>query len=83
MIVTFAGKSYDCAKAVREGGNAVLHLTGGGAVEFVGVRDDAWEKFHLDGGAWEIVTPAPSNEERLDALEAAMLAVMMGGMSGV
>lgn len=52
MKVTYAGQAYDCTKAVRESDKATLYLTDGGAVEFMGVSDAAWEKFQFEGGDW-------------------------------
>lgn len=52
MKVTYAGQTYDCTKAVREGDKAALYLTDGNMVEFVGVSEAAWEKFQFEGGGW-------------------------------
>lgn len=79
MNVTFAGQTYHCTKAIREGNKATLHLTDGGMVEFSSVTDAAWNKFAFEGGQWEVIKPVPSDTVRLDALEAAMLTIM-GGM---
>ncbi|HIS64778.1 MAG TPA: hypothetical protein IAA83_05335 [Candidatus Avoscillospira avistercoris] len=82
MKVIYGYDSYDCTKAVRDGNKATLYLTGGGTVEFVGVSEPAWDQFQFEDGSWDVVEPAPSAADRLDALEAAVLA-MMGGMTNV
>ena len=61
MTVIFAGKSYDCTRAVKDGNNATLYLTEGGTVELIGVSN--WDAFELEGGAWETAAPAPTVEE--------------------
>lgn len=76
MKVTYAGQTYDCTKAIRQGDNATLHLTSGDSLEFIGVSEIAWSKFHLEDGEWETEKQSPSDSDRLDALEAAMLAIM-------
>lgn len=77
MIVRFGEEEFVCDRAVRSGDKATLHLTKGGVAEFCGVSEEGWKQFEVTGGDWE--ADAPTEEERLAALEAAMLAVMMGG----
>ena len=61
MTVIFAGKSYDCTKAVKGVNKATLYLAEGGPVKFSGIND--WSAFELEGGAWETAAPAPTVEE--------------------
>lgn len=65
MKVTYAGESFDCTKAVRNGNKATLYLTDGGTVEFVGVSDAVWDQFQFEGGDWE--EEEPTEMERLRA----------------
>ena len=51
MIITFAGQSYDCEKAVRNGNRATLYLTEGNTVQFFGVSD--FSAFVFEDGGWE------------------------------
>ena len=81
MIVTAAGEEFVCDRAVRSGDQATLYLTRGGIVEFSGVSEEGWKQFEITGGSWE--SAAPTELERLAALEAAMLAVMTGGSANV
>lgn len=55
MQITFAGQSYICTKAVREGKNATLYLEDGGTVEMIGVND--WSAITLEGGTWTETPP--------------------------
>lgn len=73
MTVTFAGESFDCTEAVRDGDRAILRLREGGCVEFIGVG--SWEDFSLEDGAWS--APAVTPEEQLRA-DVDFIAVMMG-----
>lgn len=73
MTVTFAGKPYDCSKAIREKDHAALHLTGGGTVEFGGVSD--WNVFKLENGEWS--APEVSVQEQLRA-DVDFLSIMTG-----
>lgn len=77
MIVRFGEEEFVCDRVVRSGDKAKLYLTKDGIVEFCGISEEGWKQFSLIGGDWE--ADAPTEEERLAALEAAMLAVMMGG----
>lgn len=79
MTVTVAGQSFPCTRAVKDGNAATLYLSDGGMAEFRGIHD--WDAFALEGGEWE--SALPSEADRLAALEAAVLAVMMGGLSNV
>lgn len=83
MKVTCFGQTYDCAKAVRRDDSATLYLTDGGTVQFSGVTESAWECFTLEDGSWVTEPTIPSDTARIDALESAMLAMMMGGSSNV
>lgn len=73
MTVTFAGQSFDCTKAVKNGENATLYLTEGGSVEFIGVSD--WSAFSLEGGDWSAPDVTPQEQLRADL---DFLAVMTG-----
>ena len=65
MTVTFAGQSFDCEKAVRNGDKATLYLTDGGAVEFVGVSD--WDAFVFEDGGWDLHEIKSDKETELSA----------------
>ena len=65
MKVAYANETYDCKKAVRNGDRAALYLADGGTVEFTGVSDAGWDRFHLEGGDWE--SGEPTELERLRA----------------
>lgn len=80
MIVTYANQSYDCTKAIREGEKATLYFADGSAVEFSGVADSAYEKFRFESGAWDVITPLPSDKERLSAIESAVTTLMLAGV---
>ena len=82
MNVTYANQIYHCSRAIRTGSKATLYLTDGSTVEFVGVSESAWEHFQLEDGDWEIGQETPSDTDRLDALESAILA-LMGGINSV
>lgn len=77
MIVRFGEEEFSCDRAVKSEDKATLYLTKGGVVEFSGVSDDGWKQFEITGGDWE--SSAPTELERLTALESAMLTMMMGG----
>ena len=55
MTITFAGKSYICIKAVRDGKNATFYLEDGGTVELIGVND--WGAIAIEGGTWTETPP--------------------------
>lgn len=73
MTISFAGQSYDCTRAVKDGNNAILYLAEGGTVEFSGVHD--WGAFILEGGDWS--APAVTPEEQLRA-DVDFIAAMTG-----
>ena len=75
MTVYFAGQSFECAHAVKNNTSATLALADGGVMEFQGVNN--WEAFTIEGGDWEAAPPSQS--DRIAALEAGLLALMMGG----
>lgn len=77
MIVKFGEEEFVCDRAVRTQDSATLYLTKGGIVEFSGISEAGWKQFEVTGGDWE--SAAPTELERLSALESAMLAMMMGG----
>lgn len=77
MIVKFGEEEFVCDRAVRTQDAATLYLTKGGIVEFSGISEAGWKQFEVTGGDWE--SAAPTELERLSALESAMLAMMMGG----
>lgn len=79
MTVTFANQTYDCLKALRYTNYAVLYLTDGGTAEFSGISETGWNQFQLSGGSWKMAPTIPTDAQRLDALEAAVLDIM-GGM---
>lgn len=64
MTISFAGQSYDCARAVKDGSSATLYLTDGGAVEVSGVSD--WTAFQLEGGEWSLPDITPEEQLRAD-----------------
>ena len=74
MIVRFGEEEFVCDRAVKSEDKATLHLTKGGVTEFVGVSEEGWNQFEIIGGDWE--TAAPTELERLAALEAALLSLM-------
>lgn len=76
MIVTYMNENYDCVRAVRAGNRATLNLSDGGIVEFVNVKDHAWNQFSFDSGGWEIIEPTTSLKARMDSFEAAMKEIM-------
>lgn len=64
MTISFAGQSYDCTRAVKDGNNATLYLAEGGTVEFFGVSN--WEAFQLEGGEWSAPEVTPEEQLRAD-----------------
>lgn len=74
MIVKFGEEEFVCDRAVRSEDKATLYLTKGGVVEFSGISEDGWRQFEMTGGDWE--GTAPTELERLAALEKAMLSMM-------
>ena len=76
MIVHFGEEEFVCDRAVKSEDKVTLHLTKGGVVEFSGISEEGWKQFEITGGDWE--SAAPTELERLSALESAML-TMMGG----
>lgn len=76
MTIYFAGQSYDCTRAVKDGDKATLYLTEGGSVEFNGVN--RWEDFQLEGGDWSLPDVTPEEQLRADVdFIAAMTGVML------
>lgn len=73
MTISFAGQSYDCTRAVKDGNNATLYLTEGGTVEFSGVHD--WEAFTIQDGDWS--APGVTLDEQLRA-DVDFIAAMVG-----
>lgn len=73
MTIYFAGQSYECARAVKDGQNATLYLEEGGTVELSGVHD--WETIQLEGGEWSEPEVTPTEQLRADM---DFLAIMTG-----
>lgn len=73
MKVSFLGETYDCTKAVKNGANATLYLSAGGAVEFRGVG--SWDLFTLEDGDWSL--PEVTEQQQLRA-DVDFIAIMMG-----
>ena len=73
MTVTFAGQRFTCSKAVRDGDNATLFLTQGGAVEFSGVHN--WDAFTIQDGDWSAPDITPEQQLRADV---DFIAIMTG-----
>lgn len=73
MKIHFAGQSYDCARAVKDGQNATLYLEEGGTVTYSGVHN--WEAFTLEDGDWSLPDIAPEEQLRADV---DFLAIMTG-----
>lgn len=73
MTLIFAGKTYDCTRAIKSNDKVTLFLTESGTVEFSGVSD--WNAFTLEGGEWAL--PEVTAEEQLRA-DVDFLAAMTG-----
>lgn len=80
MQISYAGQSYDCVKAVRDGGKATLYLADGGMVEFAGVSETAWEKFEFEGGSWYQPPLEEVKAGKIADLSAACNAAIVAGM---
>ena len=80
MQISYAGQSYDCVKAVRDGDKATLYLADGGMVEFAGVSETAWEKFEFEGGSWYQPPLEEVKADKIADLSAACNAAIVAGM---
>jgi hypothetical protein len=75
MFVTAYGTRYDCARAVKGSDYIRLYDAAGTLIaSFDGIAD--FSGYTIEGGTWE--APLPTEKERLDALEAAMLEMILG-----
>lgn len=73
MTVTVYGNRFECAKAIKGPDYVKLYDTNSVlAAEFLGVT--SFDGYEIEGGDWEM--PLPTEEERLSALEAAIMALM-------
>lgn len=52
MKITYANKTYDCFKAVKTNNKAILYLKNGEKFEYIGVKEEEWDKFIFEGGTW-------------------------------
>ena len=64
MTISFAGQSYDCTRAVKDGNNATLYLAEGGTATFSGVHN--WDAFTIQGGDWSAPDVTPEEQLRAD-----------------
>ena len=75
MIVTANGERIECDKAIKGENFIELYMDGAKIASFQGISD--FSGYSIEGGEWEI--PLPSQQERLEALELAMLEMVLGG----
>ena len=75
MIVTVNGERIECDKAIKGENFIELYMGGAKIASFEGISD--FSGYSIEGGEWE--TPLPSQQERLEALEMAMLEMVLGG----
>lgn len=78
--VTYAGQTYSCIKAVREGDRITLYMTDGSTVEFIGVSETAWEKFQFEDGNWYQPPLDEIKTSKIVDLSAACNAAIVAGM---
>ena len=69
MIVVVNDVQIECDKAIKGENFIELYMDGAKIASFEGISD--FSGYSIEGGEWEI--PLPSQEERLKALEMAML----------
>lgn len=71
--VKFLGLDYECSKVVRDNIKNKLSLTVKNeegyedTIEYAGISDKAWAGFSCDGN-YEVINPAPSNDELQDKI---------------
>lgn len=79
MTVTFAGKSFDCLRAVKTNTSVVLYLESGSTVQFFGVNDFSAFAFE-EGGGWEEKPLHEIKSDKEAELSAACNAAITAGM---
>ncbi|HMM30341.1 MAG TPA: hypothetical protein PKB13_01050 [Clostridia bacterium] len=78
MKVITNGTEIQCARAVKGVDYIGLYDASRNLIaSFGGITD--FSGYIIVGGEWDV--PQPTEKERIDALESAVLAVIMGGMN--
>lgn len=77
MTVKIYNESFECTKAVKGPDYVVLYDSDREIVRCSGITD--FSGYSIEGGEWSL--PEPTAEERLAALESAMLDMIMGGIT--